>query len=328
MERILISGALGQLGSEIAEALRSRFGAENVVLNDIRDGAGSAVAAGGPFYRFDCRDGAALAAVVQRHRIDTVYHLAALLSATAEKDPRLAWDLNMNGLTTVLEVAREHRCAVFTPSSIGAFGPGTPKDWTPQDTLQRPTSMYGVTKVAGELLCDYYYKKYGVDTRGLRFPGLISSKTPPGGGTTDYAVDIFHAAVTKGRYTCFLQGDTYLDMMYMPDAVTAAIEVMLADPARLRHRNAFNVTAMSFCPEDLAAYIRRYVPHFEIEYAIDPVRQAIANSWPNSMEDYAARVEWGWQPQYDIDAMTRAMLEALRAHYEQAAAAGRGNADG
>lgn len=312
MKRVLITGALGQLGSEIAETLRARLGADNVVLSDIRDDVNTALIAGGPFYRFDCRDGAELDRVVLRHRIDTIYHLAALLSATAERDPRGAWDLNMNGLIAVLEVARERRCAVFTPSSIGAFGPGTPRDWTPQDTLQRPTSMYGVTKVAGELLCDYYHRKYGVDTRGVRYPGLISSKTPPGGGTTDYAVDIFHAAVHAGRYTCFLQGDTYLDMMYMDDAVKAAIDLMLADPARLRHRNAFNVTAMSFCPEDLAAYIRLYLPEFEIDYAIDPVRQAIANSWPNSMEDYAARVEWGWQPSYDIDAMTRTMLNALR----------------
>lgn len=318
MKRVLITGALGQLGSEIAAALISDYGATIVVTTDIRDDDRGAVADRGPFYRFDVRDGDRLAEIVRTHRIDTIYHLAALLSATAEERPQVAWDLNMNGLMTVLEVAREEGCAVFTPSSIGSFGPTTPKDWTPQDTLQRPSSMYGVTKVAGELLCDYYFHKFGVDTRGLRYPGLISNKTLPGGGTTDYAVDIYYEAVRSGRYTSFLKSDTYLDMMYMPDAVRAAIEVMDADPERLRHRNAFNVTAMSFCPEDLAAYIRRYVPGFEIDYHVDPVRQAIANSWPNNLEDYAARVEWGWQPRYDEDAMTRDMLSVLSRRLEDA----------
>jgi nucleoside-diphosphate-sugar epimerase len=217
----------------------------------------------------------------------------------------------MEGLLTILEAAREFGCSLFTPSSIGAFGPNTLKDWTPQDTIQRPTSMYGVTKVAGELLCDYYNHKYGVDTRGVRYPGIISNVTPPGGGTTDYAVDIYYAAVEEKKYTCFLKGDTYLDMIYMPDAIKAAIDLMEADPDRLRHRNAFNVSAMSFCPEDQAAYIRTYIPEFEIYYDVDPVRQAIANSWPNNMEDYAARVEWGWEPEYDLDRMTRDMLTVL-----------------
>ena len=318
MKRVLITGALGQLGSEIALELRRSLGVNNVVLTDIRDDVNTALVEEGPFYRFDIRDGGQLAEIVREHRIDTVYHLAALLSATAEKDPRLAWDLNLNGLVQVLEVAREMELAVFTPSSIGAFGPATPKNWTPQDTLQRPTSIYGVTKVAGELLCDYYHHRYGVDTRGVRYPGLISNRTPPGGGTTDYAVDIYYQAILRGRYRCFLKGDTYLDMMYMPDAVRAAIEVMDADPALLRHRNAFNVTAMSFCPEEQAGYIRRYIPDFEIEYEVDPVRQSIANSWPNSLEDYAARVEWGWKPRYDLDTMTRDMLDALSRRLEEA----------
>ena len=217
----------------------------------------------------------------------------------------------MGGLFAVLEVARECGASVFVPSSIAAFGPQTPANFTPQDTLQRPTSMYGVTKVAGELLCDYYYVKYGVDTRGVRYPGIISNVTPPGGGTTDYAVDIYYAAVREHRYTCFLQGDTYLDMIYMPDAIKAAIDLMDADPARLRHRNAFNITSMSFSPEDQAAYIRRYIPDFEIEYDVDPVRQALANSWPSTLEDYAARVEWGWEPEYDLDRMTADMLRVL-----------------
>jgi nucleoside-diphosphate-sugar epimerase len=309
---ILITGALGQLGSELAVALRRRYGTDNVILSDIRDNINRQLIEEGPFEVLDARDGRTLAEVVRKHGVDRIYHLAALLSATAEADPGRAWDININGLYTVLEVARSEDCSVFTPSSIGAFGPNTPKDYTPQDTMQRPTSMYGVTKVTGELLCDYYHRKYGVDTRGVRFPGIISNVTPPGGGTTDYAVEIYYEAVRKHRYECFLKGDTYLDMMYMPDAVKAAIDVMEADSAKLRHRNAFNVTAMSFSPEDQAAYIRKYIPDFEISYNVDPVRQALANSWPNSLEDYAARVEWGWQPEYDLDAMTRDMLETIQ----------------
>jgi nucleoside-diphosphate-sugar epimerase len=312
MKRVLITGALGQLGSELAGALRERLGTDAVVLSDIRSDVNRDLIESGPFELLDAADGERIAEVTERYRIDTIYHLAALLSATAERRPQQAWRLNMDSLVAVLEVARDRGCAVFTPSSIGSFGPTTPKDWTAQDTLQRPTSMYGVTKVAGELLCDYYFHKYGVDTRGVRYPGLISYKTQPGGGTTDYAVEIFTAAVTDGRYTCFLKGDTYLDMMYMPDAVKAAIDIMDADPEKLRHRNAFNVTAMSFCPEELAGYIRAHIPSFEISYKVDPIRQAIANSWPNRMEDYAARVEWGWEPEYDIERMTAEMLSKIR----------------
>ncbi len=314
MKRILVTGALGQIGSELVPKLREIYGNENVIGSDIKappETSHSNAVAFGPFYKLDCRESKKLADIVKKHRIDTIYHLAALLSASGEKNPQMAWDVNINGLYSVLEVARELHCAVFTPSSIAAFGPNTPKDFTPQDTIQRPTSIYGITKVTGELLCDYYHHKYGVDTRGVRYPGIISSVKEPEGGTTDYAVYMYYAAVERGKYTCFLAGDTYMDMIYMPDAIKAAIDLMEANPDRLRHRNAFNITAMSFCPEDEAAYIRKYIPNFEIDYSIDPVRQALANSWPNSLEDYAARVEWGWNPAYDLDAMTKDMLHVL-----------------
>jgi nucleoside-diphosphate-sugar epimerase len=220
--------------------------------------------------------------------------------------------VNVNGLYNVLEVARQSKCAVFTPSSIAAFGPNTPRDKTPQDTTQRPTTIYGVTKVTGELLCNYYYQKYGVDTRGVRFPGLISYKTPPGGGTTDYAVEIYFEAVRHQKYTCYLKAGTFLDMMYMPDAVRAAIEIMEADTATLKHRNAFNVSAMTVAPETIAAEIKKIIPEFSLDYKVDPLRQAIADSWPNSLDDGAAREEWGWQPEYDLESMTRDMIENLK----------------
>jgi nucleoside-diphosphate-sugar epimerase len=301
---------LGQIGSELTEALRERYGADNVVSTDIRSPAGKSEQAG-PFFHLDCTSQEQLHRAVTRFDIDTIYHLAALLSAVAEQKPTMAWDINMGGLYKVLQVAREYNCAVFVPSSIGAFGPTTPADSTPQDTIQRPTSMYGVTKVAGELLCDYYYQRFGVDTRGVRYPGIISHVAPPGGGTTDYAVEIFYEAIRRKRYECFLAEGTRLDMMYMPDAIKAAIDLMEADPERLRHRNAFNVTAMNFTPKELASEIQKHVPEFTIAYDVDPVRQGIADSWPNSLDDTAAREEWGWEPSYDLGAMTRDMLHEL-----------------
>ncbi len=310
--RILVTGALGQIGSELVPALRERFGPEQVVASDIRMMAKGELFAPGPFEFVDCTNVKQIQDVVRRHDVGTIYHLAALLSAVAEQKPQVAWDINMGGLYRVLEVARQNRCAVFVPSSIGAFGPSTPRVHTPQDTIQRPTTMYGVTKVAGELLCDYYHHRFGLDTRGVRFPGIISWTAPPGGGTTDYAVEIFYDAVRHGRYTCFLRGDTSLDMMYMPDAVRAIIDLMAADPARLAHRNAFNVTAMQFTPELLAAEIAKHVEGFEIDYRVDPGRQAIADSWPDSLDDDAAREEWGWSPHYDLSAMTTDMLDNLR----------------
>jgi len=307
---ILVTGALGQIGSELVPALRERHGAEAVVASDIRVPSGGA-ARTGPFELLDCTDAAQIREIVSQHRVGTIYHMAALLSAIAEERPQAAWQLNMGSLYSVLEVARHHGCAVFLPSSIGAFGPSTPRDRTPQDTIQRPTTMYGVTKVAGELLCDYYASRFGVDTRGLRLPGLISHVAPPGGGTTDYAVEIFRQALRYRHYTCFLESDTRLDMMYMPDAIRAMIEVMEADPAMLVHRNAFNVTAMSFTPDELAAEIRKHIPDFVIDYEVDPVRQAIADTWPRSMDDTAARAEWGWAPAFDLAAMTKDMLDKL-----------------
>jgi len=311
MKRILVTGALGQIGSELVPELRSRYGTDAVVASDIRMPAGD-LDAEGPFEVLDVTNVRQVHDLVHRYRVGTIYHLAALLSATAEEKPHVAWELNMGGLYKVLETARQARAAVFNPSSIAAFGPSTPRIQTPQDTVQRPTTLYGVTKVAGELLADYYALRFGVDVRGLRFPGLISYTAPPGGGTTDYAVTIFYEALRYGRYTCFLGPDTRLDMMYMPDAIRATVELMEADPAKLAHRNAFNVAAINFTPEELAAEIRKHLPDFEIDYDVDPVRQRIADSWPESLDDSAAREEWGWTPRYDLSSMVADMLEKLR----------------
>ena len=311
MQRILVTGSVGQIGSELTLALRERYGDDNVVAGGRKTRPSEELRNSGPFEIVDCTDIEAVNGVVVKYRIDTIYHLAALLSAVAENNPQLAWQVNVNALVNVLEVAREHNCAVFTPSSIGAFGPTTPADNTPQDTIQRPTSMYGVTKVSGELLCDYYHEKFGVDTRGLRYPGIISYVTLPGGGTTDYAVQIFYDAIKHGRYTCFLKQGTKLDMMYMPDAIKGAIAIMEADPRGLKHRNAFNVSAMSFAPEDIAAEVTKLIPDFTMDYDVDALRQGIADSWPNSMDDSAAKEEWGWQPDYDLPRMCGDMVEKL-----------------
>lgn len=313
MRRILVTGALGQIGSELVVALRARYGSEAVIASDIRLPPLETMRPGERFEFLDSTNARQIQDIVRNGDVGTIYHLAALLSATSEEKPHVAWELNMGGLYKVLEVARQHECKVFFPSSIGAFGPGTPKDNTPQDTIQRPSTMYGVTKVAGELLCDYYHRRFGVDTRGLRFPGLISYATPPGGGTTDYAVAIFYDAIRHGRYTCFLKPDTRLDMMYMPDALAALVTLMEADPGKLIHRNSFNVTAMNFTPEELVAAIRKHIPAFEIRYEIDPVRQGIADSWPNSLDCSAARAEWGFAPTFGLDAMVEDMLTKLRA---------------
>ncbi len=311
MKKILVTGAVGQIGSELTMELRKIYGNDNVVAGGNRTKPSEKLRESGPFEICDCTDMNSVTEVVKKHKIDTIYHLAAILSAVAEAKPNLAWNVNINGLYNILEAAREFKCAVMVPSSIGAFGPSTPLDDTPQDTIQRPTSMYGVTKVAGELLCDYYYKRFDVDTRGLRYPGIISNETLPGGGTTDYSVEIFYEAIKNKKYTCPLGAGTFLDMMYMPDAITGAIDLMEADPATLKHRNAFNVTAMSFDPEILAAEVKRHIPDFVMDYDVDPVKQAIADSWPNNMDDSAAREQWGWKPQYTFPVMVKDMIDVL-----------------
>ena len=313
MKNVLIIGSTGQIGSELTMKLRGLHPDGNIVAGYIPGAEPKgALLESGPAEVADVRNAQQLAGIVDAYKIDTIYNLAALLSAVAERKPLLAWDIQMNGLLNILEVAREKGCAVFTPSSIGSFGPNTPRVNTPQDTIQRPRSMYGVTKVATELLSDYYHTKYGVDTRAVRFPGLISNVTLPGGGTTDYAVDIYYSAVKGEEFVCPIAAGTFMDMMYMPDALKAAVDIMEADPSRLVHRNAFNIAAMSFDPEILAAKIREYCPDFKMRYEIDPVRQAIAESWPDKMDDSCARAEWDWKPSYDLDAMTVDMIASLR----------------
>ncbi|MBY7144864.1 NAD-dependent epimerase/dehydratase family protein [Virgibacillus sp. NKC19-3] len=309
MKKILVTGALGQIGSELVGKLREIYGTSHVIGTDIRELEEKE--GEGPFEVVDVMDADQLFSVAKKYNVDTMMHLAALLSAKAEAFPRVAWDLNLGGLFNALEVARELELQFFTPSSIGAFGPSTPRDNTPQDTLQRPTTMYGVNKVAGELLCDYYYSRFGVDTRGVRYPGLISHVTPPGGGTTDYAVEIYYEAMINKTYTSYISEGTYMDMMYMPDALDAIIQLMEADPGKLISRNAFNITAISAAPEDFAAAIQKHIPEFTLSYNVDPIRQEIADSWPNSIDASAARDEWGFQAVYDMDTMTREMLEKV-----------------
>ncbi len=311
MKKILVMGAAGQIGSELVPALRDIYGCDNVVASDIRTDIPESLKDCGPYEVIDILDSNKIAVVIKKYNIDTVYNLVALLSAVGEAKPQLSWDINIGGLVNLLELARELDFALFTPSSIGAFGPGTPKVDTPQDTIQRPTTIYGVTKVSGELLCDYYHRRFGVDTRGVRYPGIISNVTLPGGGTTDYAVEIYYDAIKNGKFTSNIGAGTYMDMMYMPDAVKAAIEIMEADPEKLVHRNCFNVASMSFDPEELAAAIRKFIPDFQLDYDVDPVKQAIANSWPDKMDDSAAREEWGWKPAYNLDSMTEDMLKVL-----------------
>ena len=312
MKNILVIGSTGQIGSELTRELRKQYGNSHVVAGyiigaeptgELKENGPSAVA--------DVTNAELIAKVVKDYQIDTIYNLAALLSVVAESKPRLAWKIGIDGLWNILEVARENHCAVFTPSSIGSFGPTTPHDMTPQDTIQRPQTIYGVSKVTTELLSDYYFHRYGLDTRAVRFPGVISYVTPPGGGTTDYAVDIYYNAVRGDRFVCPIKAGTKMDMIYMPDTLKAAIMLMEANPDKLIHRNAFNIASMSFDPEEIYAAIKEQKPEFEMVYDVDPLKQSIAESWPDRMDDSCARAEWGWNPTYDLESMTKDMLEKL-----------------
>ena len=317
MKNMMVVDSTGQIGSELTLKLRKLYHLDHVVAGYVPGAEPHGlVLESGPSEIVDVCNARQVAQVVDHYRIDTIYNLAALLSATAERAPLRAWDIQMNGLLNLLEISREKHCALFTPSSIGSFGPQTPRNDTPQDTIQRPTSMYGITKVATELLSDYYFHKYGVDTRSVRFPGLISYTKLPGGGTTDYAVEIYYSAVRGEEFVCPIAAGTYMDMMYMPDALKAAVEIMEADPARLVHRNAFNITAMSFEPGQICEAIRQEIPDFRMRYEVDPVRQAIADSWPNRMDDSCARQEWDWKPEYDLPTMTQDMIQHLRQTFE------------
>lgn len=313
MKNVLIIGATGQIGTELTMKLRNEYPNGQIVAGYIPGAEPKGILAeSGPSEVVDITNPQQIADAVDKYKVDTIYNLAALLSATAEAKPQLAYKIGLGGLYNTLEVAREKNCAVFTPSSIGSFGKDTPKDNTPQDTIQRPDTIYGVTKVAGELLSDYYARRFGVDTRSVRFPGLISYVAPPGGGTTDYAVDIYYHAVKGETFKCPIAAGTFMDMMYMPDALRACIEIMEADPSRLVHRNSFNIAAMSFDPEIIYKKIQEHVPGFKMEYEFDHLRQAIADSWPNSLDDSCARNEWDWKPEFDLEAMTVDMLKNLR----------------
>ncbi len=317
MKNILVIGSAGQIGSELTLELRRRYGNDHVVATDLDPSKLSGNLCDGPTAQLNICETHKLCDLVKEHKIDTIYNLAALLSAVAENKPQMAWEVGINGHFGVLEVARENNCAVFFPSSIGAFGDNTPHKNTPQDTIQRPGTMYGVTKVSGELISDYYHKRFGVDTRGVRYPGIISNVTLPGGGTTDYAVEIYYEAIKTGKFVCPLDKGTFLDMMYMPDAIDAAIDIMEADPDKLVHRNCFNISAMSFDPEMIAAAIKKVIPGFEMTYNVEPVKQRIANSWPDNMDDSAARAEWGWNPKWNLENMTEDMLKVIAERHKR-----------
>lgn len=313
IKRIMVTGALGQIGSELVVALRGKYGAENVIATDCRPQPLEAQEQGGPFHTVNVLDVDALDRVIRQYGVDTIFHLAAILSASGEQKPQLCWNVNMGGTCNILELGVRHSLArVVIPSSIAVWGIGAPRDHTPQETMLRPTTMYGITKVCGELLEEYYVRRFGLDVRGLRYPGLISYLTPPGGGTTDYAVAIYYEAVASGKYSCFVREDTVLPMMYMPDAIRGTIQLAEADFSKLRHHTNFNVASMSFSAGELAGCIKKHLPNFEVRYQPD-YHQAIADSWPRSIDDSAAREEWGWKPQWDLDSMTRDMLDHLRA---------------
>jgi nucleoside-diphosphate-sugar epimerase len=316
-EKILVTGSVGQIGSELTMALREKYGNDNVVACGRKTKPSETLLASGPFEIMDITDREGLEKVVKKYEIDTIYNMAAILSAAGEQNPLVCWNVNINGLYNILEVAREHKIAsIFVPSSIAVFGPETPRKNTPQETVLKPKTMYGITKVTGELLGDYYFKKFGLDVRGIRYPGIISSETLPGGGTTDYAVEIFYEAIKNKKYTCFLKKDTFLPMMYMPDCIKATIDLMEADISKLKHHCDFNLASMSFSAGELADEIKKHITEFKCDYKPD-FRQAIADSWPQSIDDSAARKEWGWKTSYNISSMTKDMLDKLGARFKE-----------
>ncbi|AGY54380.1 L-threonine 3-dehydrogenase [Bacteroidales bacterium CF] len=310
--KILVVGAGGQIGTELIPHLQKTYGEDNIIAADLKSDIVERLSKSSRAVMLDATDAGAYSEVIREQKINRIYNLVALLSATGEKNPQIAWKINMGALLNSLEISKEYGCALFTPSSIGAFGESTPHTKTPQDTVMRPNTMYGVCKVSGELLSDYYYHRFGVDTRSVRFPGIISNGALPGGGTTDYAVEVFYEIVKIGNFTCPIPENSFMDMLYMPDALRACTELMDADPAKLRHRNSFNVTAMSFSPEILFAEIKKHVPGANFNYDIDPVKAAIADSWPDSLDDTCAREEWGWKPEWDLSGMVQDMLKAIR----------------
>lgn len=314
MEKILILGACGQIGVELTLALRHLYGGSNVLATDIRE-EHPLIAGTGPYQVLNAMDAPAILELVRKEKVTQIYLLAALLSATGEKDPKKAWDINMTSLLQVLDLGVQEKLSkIYWPSSIAVFGPTTPRTDTPQKTVVEPRTVYGISKYAGELWCQYYQQRWGLDVRGLRYPGLISYKGDPGGGTTDYAVDIYHEALREGAYTCFLEEDTYLPMMYMDDAIRGTIELMEAPAEKIKSRMAYNISAMSFSPKEITASIRKHIPDFSISYAPD-FRQQIADGWPQSIDDEAARSDWGWKPRFDLDAMTADMLQHLKERY-------------
>lgn len=311
MKRILVVGAGGQIGTELVPHLQKNYGYDNVIAADLKPEAVEKISKYAIGEKLDVTDYAAFEAIIKKYDIDSIFNMVALLSATGEKNPQFAWKLNMGALLNSLNLALEHKCALFTPSSIGAFGENTPHDDTPQDTVMRPNTIYGVCKVSGELLSDYYHSRFGVDTRSVRFPGIISYGALPGGGTTDYAVEVFYEILKSGHYTCEVPHDEYMDMLYMPDALEAVTTLMEADPSKLIHRNSFNITSMSFTPDQLFAAISKRIPSATFDFKVDPVKAAIAASWPNKMDDSCARKEWGWAPKWDLEHMVDDMLEKI-----------------
>ena len=312
MKKILVVGAGGQIGTELVPHLQKNYGHDNVIAADLRPEIVEKLSKTAVAVTLNALDLEAYAETIKKYEVDSIFNLAALLSATGEKNPQLAWNINMGALLNSLNLAKEYGCALFTPSSIGAFGENTPHYKTPQDTVMRPNTIYGVCKVSGELLSDYYHTRFGVDTRSVRFPGIISNGAMPGGGTTDYAVEVFYHAVKTGKYTCEVPEDTYMDMLYMPDALESTTQLMEADPEKLIHRNSFNITSMSFTPKQLFAKIKERIPEFEADYKIDPVKAQISASWPDCLDDSCARREWGWNPKWGIDEMVDDMIRACR----------------